>query len=129
MDLRNLTKNQHYISQVEQRLNAMNPKAKKENQRIYVFNVESRDLNPTVVLNSKKGVKIENNLSLIDLFSFDVLEDGEKYNFESLFNRYEKRIADNTKSLLAKIESNKNDIKDEVIYIFISKFINAIRNP
>lgn len=130
MDLRDVTKNQHYISQAEQRLNAINPKAKKENQRIYSFSINSRDSNTVIAhLDSREGVKIKNNLSLNDLFSFDVLEDGEKYNFEKLFHKYETIIKDNTKRLLAKIALNNEDIKDEVIAIFISKFINAIRNP
>jgi hypothetical protein len=35
--LQNETKNQHYISQAEQRLNALNQSATKERQRIYAF--------------------------------------------------------------------------------------------
>ncbi|HEY5212183.1 MAG TPA: hypothetical protein VIJ38_04095 [Acidobacteriaceae bacterium] len=33
----NETANQHYVSQVEQRLNALNPDATAANQRIYFF--------------------------------------------------------------------------------------------
>jgi hypothetical protein len=65
-DLENLIRNQHFISQAEQRLNAMNPNTLPENQRIYEFNVVDRDV-PVLKLQSPNGRKIENSLSWEDL--------------------------------------------------------------
>ena len=129
MDLRDVTKNQHFVPQVEQRLNAINPKAKSENQKIYSFSIRDRN-RCAVSIDSEKGVKISKNLSLSDLFSFDVLgKEASKYNFEKLFHDYEAIIKANTESLLSKIDLPKADIKSEVINIFRSKILNFIRNP
>ena len=68
----NETANQHYISQVEQRLNALNPNATPANRRIYAFSLQDRE-NHAVRLNSHKGVLISRTLVLRDLFSFDIL--------------------------------------------------------
>lgn len=129
MDLRDLTKNQHFVPQVEQRLNAINTQVKSENQRIYSFSVRDRDLH-TVKVDSEKGIKISKNLSLHDLFSFDVLaEEASRYNFEKLFQDYETRIKVNTESILSKIDTHRADIKIEIINIFMFKVLNFIRNP
>ena len=91
------TKNQHFVSQAELRLNSINPNANEKNQRIYSFEVNDRE-QFGINLNSYNGVNInKNSLSLNDLFSFDVLD--------------------------------KNDVKDEVLNLFIAKFMNFIRNP
>lgn len=129
MDLRNVTKNQHFVPQVEQRFNTINGKAKSENQKIYSFSVRNRNL-CSASIDSEKGVKISKNLSLNDLFSFDVLEKkAEKYNFEKLFEDYEVTIQVNTESLLSKIDLPKADIKPEIINIFRFKILNFVRNP
>ena len=39
----NDTRNQHFLTQSEQRLNALNPKASRSNLRIYSFTVADRD--------------------------------------------------------------------------------------
>jgi hypothetical protein len=39
MGLENTTKNQHFIAQFEQRLNANNPNASNKNKRIYHFSI------------------------------------------------------------------------------------------
>lgn len=129
MELLDVTKNQHFLPQVEQRLNAINPQIKSKNQKIYSFSIKDRDAG-VVSINSEKGVRISTNLSLHDLFSFDVLgEEAKKYNFEKLFHSYEVTIKSNTESLLSKIDSPKADIKTEVLNIFRSKILNFIRNP
>lgn len=129
MDLRDVTKNQHFVPQVEQRLNAINPQAENENQKIYSFSIRDRELH-TVSIDSKKGVKISQNLSLHDLFSFDVLgKNASRYNFEKLFHDYEARIRVDTESLLSKIVTPKTDIKSEIINIFRFKILNFVRNP
>jgi len=127
--LANSTANQHFISQTEQRLSAINPNAKSENQRIYSFSVSNPE-NFTLSLDSPNGRSISQSLSLRDLFSFDVLPDHTRQNFEELFRGYEDTIQRSTLSLLSKIEvPGSPDIKDELLTIFVSKFMNFLRNP
>ncbi|MBQ0641246.1 hypothetical protein, partial [Proteus mirabilis] len=73
MNLIDLTKNQHFISQTEQRLNAINPFDKDKNKKIYSFSLIDRE-SYSIKLDSLNGFKISNTLSLNDIFSFDVLE-------------------------------------------------------
>ncbi|NUF27040.1 hypothetical protein [Gilliamella sp. ESL0254] len=126
----NETINQHYISQAEQRLNAINPKAKPSKQRIYSFNIVNRE-SFKIELENDKGMLIENNLSIFDLYSFDVDDESKKlrYNFELLFNKYESNIIIHTKSLLKKIDNRDKDILNELFNIFILKTLNSLRNP
>lgn len=129
MDFQNVTKNQHFVSQAEQRLNAFNPLAKEENQKIYSFSLEDRE-SYLISLDSDRGFKISNTLSLNDIFSFDILEkEAARYNFENLFHKYEAGIKKNTDSLISKISTADTDIKPEILNIFMSKFVNFVRNP
>ncbi len=129
MNLENQTKNQHFLPQVEQRLNAINPNAKKENQRIYAFTVEDR-ISTLIKLQSKNGVKINCTLSLNDLFSFDIPnQNSTRFNFERLFYQYELGIKINTENLINKLRIKHADIKSEVLNIFVFKLLNFIRNP
>lgn len=129
MNLQDATRNQHFVSQVEQRLNAVNPHAKKEDQKIYSFSLHDRE-SYSISLDSEKGFKISNNLSLNDVFGFEVLEkEAARHNFEKLFHQYEKNIKSNTDSLLSKIANPRADVKKEVLEIFLSKFLNFVRNP
>lgn len=125
MEFINKTKNQHFISRVEQKLNASanNPR------KIYSFTLKDRK-KYNLSLDSPKGVSIENNLSLNDLFSFDVIKrDPERYNFENLFGKYEESIENSTESLLKKVQENDSDIKNELLNIFVLKIVNFARNP
>jgi hypothetical protein len=129
MQLLNNTKNQHFVSQVEQRLNALNPMASEVNQRIYSFTLEDRE-NYLVALDDDKGKSIQNNLLLYDLFSFDVINrKSTRMNFELLFEQYETDIKQNTKSLIVKLISGSSDIKAEILNIFVPKVLNFLRNP
>jgi hypothetical protein len=129
MNLKDATRNQHFVPQVEQRLNAINPSAREENQRVYAFNLVDRE-NYELKIISDNGTKISNSLSLNDLFSFDILkEHDDRYNFEKLFHKYELNIKKNTQSLLEKLATTGADIKSEVLDIFTSKFLNFVRNP
>lgn len=129
MDLQDLTKNQHFVSQVEQRLNSLNPLAKEGNQRIYSFSLQNRESH-AIHLDSDKGAKISNTLILNNIFSFEVLKkEVARYNFEKLFHQYEVSIRENTNSLLSKLPNAGVDIKSEILNIFISKFLNFVRNP
>ncbi|QFI37943.1 hypothetical protein FR932_08815 [Moritella marina ATCC 15381] len=129
MNLLDRTKNQHFVSQVEQRLNAIDPSLKNESQKIHSFTLKDRE-SLSIKLDSAKGKKISTILSLHDLFSFDVLgKEADRYNFEALFYRYESEIKVNTDSLLSKLPTKGADIKDEIIGLFLAKFLNFVRNP
>ena len=129
MNLKNETKNQHFLPQVEQRLNAFNPNAGITNQKVYSFDLIDRE-SCEIKLENSNGFKISNSLSLHDLFSFDVVDKNKfRYNFEDLFQQYEENIELNTKSLLDKLPNTNSDIKKEILEIFVSKFLNFVRNP
>lgn len=81
----NDTRNQHFLTQVEQRLNASNPQAERSNLRIYSFKLIDRT-NYLLELENPNGKLIGKNLSLFDLFSFDVLDNTNlRLNFESMY--------------------------------------------
>lgn len=127
--LENDTKNQHFVTQVEQRLNAANPEADDKNKRIYSFRLVDRE-NYGLVLEKPEGNRISKNLSASDIFSFDVAGDGSKrFNFEALFQQYEGPVAAHTSNLLDKLKANDKDIKAEIIDLFSVKLLNFVRNP
>jgi hypothetical protein len=127
--LGNDTRNQHFVSQGEQRLNALNSEADPKKQRIYSFEVVDRE-NYTLKLENPIGRPIGKSLSLFDLFSFDVAGESRlRLNFESLFQKYEGYIKDHTQSLLAKLNAGAGDIKAEIINLFAAKMLNFVRNP
>lgn len=126
---KNNTKNQHFVSQTEQRLNAINPSDKKSKQKIYSFDVLDKK---RYKLSSPIEKKIENNLSISCLYNFWVGSDKDKEiysNFEMFFNKYEKNIRKNTEKLLDKIKENNSDIKEELFNIIYAKTMNSFRNP
>ena len=118
----NNKKNHHYISQVEQRLNSVDDNSKK----IYKFRkinggfVESIGSNP---------VNIEKNLSFHNLFTFSYADNEKNYNFEDLFCRYENKIRYFTEKFEIKITNEDDSANEEIINIFICKFMSMIRNP
>ena len=122
--LENDTRRQHFLTQGEQRLNALNPQADPRNLRIYSFKIVERE-NYTLELESPNGRLIDSNLSLFDLFSFDVPGNSQlRLNFEALFHKYEGYIEANTKSLLAKLNIGSGDMKVEIIDLFAAKLLN-----
>ncbi|MES2356357.1 MAG: hypothetical protein V4568_18545 [Pseudomonadota bacterium] len=73
---------------------------------------------------------IASNLSLHDLFSFDVEPKARlRQNFESLFQIYEQRLQTHTEALLKKAEVNSLDIYEELFALFLAKLLNFLRNP
>jgi len=129
MDLVDPTKNQHFVSQYEQRLNSINPGASKKNQRIFEHDLIDRRSCSTK-LKSANGLLIQNSLSMHDLFSFDMLDNGEgRYNFELLFSRFESRAEIVTSALRAKIMQDGADVSCELIDFFKCRFLNFVRNP
>ena len=127
--LRNDTRNQHFLPRVEQKLNALNPQAADRNLRIYSFQLVNRE-RYSLALESPNGRPIGSNLSLFDLFSFDVPGDSRlRLNFEALFQKYEANIEAHTKGLLAKLNARGGDIKVEIIDLFAAKLLNFVRYP
>tara|TARA_R110000851_G_C13083120_1_gene565997 strand:- start:150 stop:1139 length:990 start_codon:yes stop_codon:yes gene_type:complete len=128
MKVQNETKNQHFVSQVEQRLNSSNPNSPNKSQNIYSFKIIDREIY-SIELESKNSKSIANNLSWYDLFSFDVESKQIRSNFEALFGEYEEKTEINTLNLLQKLEENNNDIKEELLSLFVLKLLNTFRNP
>ncbi|EMS1123156.1 hypothetical protein AADE44_001650 [Klebsiella aerogenes] len=119
-----LTKNQHYLSQIEQRLNSI---AGAEH-KIYSFTLQDREYR-TVTLDNEKGTRIQSNLSFSDLYTFEFLDKGYRKNFEYAFGKYEEKIKTATSALLEKIKEKNNDILNELNDVLCLKFLNLIRNP
>ena len=128
MGLVNETQNQHFVSQAEQRLNAINSNAKQINQRIYAFSIVDRDSSEIHLLN-QKGRKINSNLSFQDLFSFDILNRTHRRNFEEIFQRYEENITLYTCRFTTKIKQEDSNVREELVNIFALKLLNTLRNP
>ena len=96
---------------------------------LYSFKVVDRETY-TLALENPRGLRIGSNLSLYDLFSFDVPGDSRlRLNFETLFHKYEGYIKAHTDSLLGKLNTGSRDIKAEIIDLFAAKFLNFVRNP
>ena len=127
MDFDDPTEKQHFVSQVEQRLNAINPSAEERNQRIYRFRLIDREAG-TLSLPSR--AKIAGNLLLPDLFSFDRIRGSSlRANFEKLFQEYERTIRLNTRSILQKICNGNHSVESEATELLRSKLLNFFRNP
>lgn len=122
-------KNQHFISQAELRLNALNPQAQKENQRIYVFKVTDREAFG-IQLESPRGRKISGTLSFTDLFSFDVVDNSWRLNLETAFQRFENQVRDLSEQLMALSKSGETAQMQPLLRnIFVTKFVSSLRNP
>lgn len=125
----NETRNQHFVSQVEQRLNVSNPNSSVGNSRIFSFRIVDREA-CQIELESPRGHAIASTLSMLDLFSFDVPGGGPlRMNLEGLFQKYEANVAIHTKGLLDKLELGSVDIKTELVDLFMAKLLNFVRNP
>ena len=127
MDFENATIRQHFLSQSEQRLNAMNPRAKPENQRIYQYKMLDRG---KFSVGSPKSVKIVGNLMIDDLFSFDRAGDNRlRANFENLFHKYEKDVFRHTIALRKRRSRGNTNATPEAQKLFLTKMLNVFRNP
>jgi hypothetical protein len=128
MKWENDTSWQHFIPQVEQRFNAINPQAPKDKQKIYQFEIANREA-LELRLVSPQGKKILNNLAHQDLFSFDVeLDKKFRHNFEDVFQHYESQVKTHTDNLIHKLETGQS-VNEEVVNLFCAKLLNFIRNP
>ena len=125
---KNATRNQHFVTQAEQRLNSSSFADRDNDQRIYAFSVVDRDP-PTIRLTHRRGREITRTLSFNDLFSFDVLNKKNRYNFEGMFRRYEADIARLSVGLVDKIKRGDSAVKEELVRVFLLKLLNSFRNP
>jgi hypothetical protein len=128
MEHDNSTRNQHYVSQAEQRLNAIDPQLPARKQRIYRFEVGNRD---AIILRpeSARPVPISKNLSVDDLFSFDIDGDVRK-NLEAQFRSYEDQITEHSRALVRKLAARQHDdLKEDLLSLFVCKFLAFLRNP
>jgi hypothetical protein len=125
----NETRKQHFVPQVEQKLNASNPDSTGGKFRIYSFRITDREAY-RIEIENPRGHAIASTLSMLDLFSFDVLGGGRvRMNLETLFHKYEANVAIHTKGLLEKLAAGSADIKTELIDLFATKLLNFVRNP
>lgn len=125
---KNSTKNQHFISQVEQKQNSINPLVERNKRRIFEFEILNRE-QYFFKLTNEDGVKIEKNLSINDLYTFDILNDSTRINFENFFNKFENKIEKLTNNLQQKIKSKECISEQEIIDLVSAKFLNFLRNP
>lgn len=117
----NETHNQHFIAQVEQRLNSIDLT---ENRKIYMFESTNREKHEYRILH-KEGVDIKSNLSMTDLYSLEVFDNKTRDNFERYFGLLENKIRSLTETVL----SNSRLEKDILLTLFNAKLMNVIRNP
>lgn len=145
-DHTNDTRNQHFVSQAEQRLNSCSVDAKSPKAEIYSFDIIDRE-HGKIRLNKKN--KIQNNLAFPDLFTLARISEKDRLNFEHLFKRYEASHPSQVSTLLAwiatarsKVEytSNGIDLKniegcdfsifiEAIKQIYTYKLLNWLRNP
>ncbi|WP_163009150.1 DUF4238 domain-containing protein [Pseudomonas viridiflava] len=122
-------RNHHYVSQVEQRLNAIDPNVRPGNERIYKFVIVDAE-NLLIKNLSEDGVKIEKNMAVNDLYTLKMLGAGGQHNLEASFQQYENDIGLITRSLISKLSDPANvDFKLEVLRLYLLKFLNSFRNP
>ena len=123
MPSQNETRNQHFYSQAEQRLNASDPPT---NRRIYSFRLKDRE---AFSLESPVEVAIKKNLSFGDLYSIHV--DGKlRTNLENAFQRFEQRIQQYTTDLIDALRARDDSrLKQPLIEVYAAKNANWARNP
>lgn len=129
MNWENETSLQHFIPQVEQRFNAINPHALPKNQKIYSFEIVNREAFE-LRLENPNGQSISKALAYLDLFSFDVEPNRKiRRNFENAFNRYERNVKTHTESLVQKLKAGQKNVNEEILNLFTAKLLNFTRNP
>ncbi|MFJ2285279.1 hypothetical protein ACIOUF_02735 [Pseudomonas iridis] len=145
-EFKNTTRNQHFVSQAEQRLNSCSPDRNSKNAEIYCFDIIGKNP-PTISLGEK--IAIKRNLSFQDLFTLARVGDAERLNFERLFHKYERNYPAHVKSVLDWIGLARSSVKDSndgvdlqsvdgcdfmqlmthVKCIYSYKLMNWLRNP
>lgn len=125
----NETKNQHYVSQVEQRENSCNKNASNKNQEIFKH---------TRVVGGQfdggKRVKIITNQSDFDLFTL-AKKDNQRKNLENLMGDLESNylaIVDKIERSCENHKNGRNDLfteLDDIKKVLELKFLTRFRNP
>lgn len=124
-----VARNHHFISQAEQRLNAIDKTVKKKNQRIFKFEVLCRET-PSLRAGPPSGVRIEDNLARLDLYALSVLDGGQQYNLEDAFGQYENDSSSVVRSIFEKLDSSCTEtLGEEIRRLYALKLLNMIRNP
>ena len=128
--MENPTKNQHFISQSEQRSNCIDDNTSKHKKRIYKFSIVDRE-DHTIRLVKEEGVKIKNNLSFFDLFSFDVTDNPIRKNLESFFQKYEADLDVCSRTLVSEVRDNAavSIVTDLAAKFLKAKIMGIVRNP
>jgi hypothetical protein len=124
MSLESETKNQHFVSQAEQRLNSIPG----QGGLIYALELVDRE-NHSVRPTKRAGESIRLSLSAQDLFTFDRIDEKVRMNFETLFQRYEQDVGERSQTLLQKLQNGDSEIKAELLAVFAAKLLNFARNP
>ncbi|MCD9551827.1 hypothetical protein GLP31_04955 [Photobacterium carnosum] len=114
----NKTKNQHYISQAEQKLNALGPSSNK----IYKFTRHSN-----CYLKAKK-TSITSNLSEMDAFTYDILDKGDRINLEHVFQKYENKVVWLSKFVVQGLNATHNP-EHYLFELYVCKMMGLFRNP
>lgn len=96
----NLTHNQHFVSQAEQRMNSCSDNPGKKKAKIFRFTV---DKSQPSTINPQNKATIENNLAFHDLFTIMRTGHSKRINLEALFNRYEADYAESARSIIEAI--------------------------
>jgi len=134
----NVTWNQHFVSQAEQKFNSQNPESNKST--IYYFEILDNGLSPpTIKCEGKK--KVESTFAERDLFTIKKLSGKDRVNLEKLFHRYEGEYANHNRNLLRIVRCarrgkdnnvifiNWAGITNELQFIYKHKIMGWIRNP
>jgi hypothetical protein len=125
MKIENKTRNQHYVSQAEQKLNSSN------RQNIYQFEVHNKDSDLEDIFLKRKDPSrnVEKNLALKHLYTFEKLTSGLFLNLELIFKEYEDEITNSSNKIIAQLQENCLDITDDYVKLYKVKLMNIFRNP
>lgn len=128
--MENATKNQHFISQSEQRSNCIDESVSKDKRRIYKFSIVDREEH-AISLAGQDGVKIKTNLSFNDLFSFDVQNDQLRKNLETFFHKHEVNLDQVSRALIAAAQNRAeiSSVTELASKVLKSKLMGIVRNP
>lgn len=123
------TKNQHYVSQAEQRANANNKNASNPKQRIYKYT-----RNDEGKFGLGVSTKIVSNQSDNDLYTLAV-KDKQRKNLENLMGNLESDYSEAVSKIEVCCEKHKNSETallagvDDIKKVLTLKFLTRFRNP
>lgn len=120
----NTARNHHYIAQTEQRQHAFNPEVNANNQNVYRL-AKNAWFDAKAVCQS---VNIDHNLSAPNLYTLAELRDGQQYNLENWFVRYEGRFERDCE-VAKQLPEGEHVLTEEVVRILKLKWLSLLRNP